>query len=557
MRVEAAHDVPLTVSEAAGRLRTGDLSSVELTQAMLRRADEIDKRIGAYAARFDERALEAAARADRELASGLDRGPFHGIPVAIKDIIAVADGPTRANSLILDPAWGEGREGLVIARLRAAGAVITGKTTTMEFAFGFTEPDAPFPIPRNPWNLGHWPGGTSSGTAGGIAAGLFLAGIGTDTGGSIRLPSAFCGLSGLKPTFGLVPKSGCVPLGFSLDHIGPIARSVRDCAAFLDIIAGHDPSDESSVDRPAGDYVGALTRDLAGIRIGVDPSLIDGDGADPALRGCFEGGLDVLRGLGAAVVEVTLPLYAEMEAASMIAIPAEGFAYHRNDLRDRWNEYMSTTRTRLALGALVSAPDYVQAQRMRRLAQRRLVDLFTSVDLVATPTALIGAPRLEDAGAPGFARQIRTRYWNLAGNPALALPMGLGADGLPLSLQLAAAPFAEATLCRAGDAYQVETDWHLRKPTFETPSRSAASAAPTPSPAVSEEKRELARSLLARAGVTPGADELAVLASYLDALETGVRALYNSPDARYESPSVSFDPAPRFVDWGCVTPTPH
>ena len=202
----------------------------------------------------------AAERADEAFAAGTDLGPYQGIPIGIKDILATGDGPTTANSLILDPAWGEGKDGPVVTRLRAAGAVITGKLVTMEFAIGVADATKPFPIPRNPWNLDHWPGGSSSGTGNGVAAGLFFAGIGTDTGGSIRIPAAFCGTSGLMPTFGRVPKSGCAPLGYSLDHIGPLARSARDCAEFLQLIAGYHPSDESCVDRPVDDYVTGLDR---------------------------------------------------------------------------------------------------------------------------------------------------------------------------------------------------------------------------------------------------------------------------------------------------------
>ena len=229
--------IPLTVQDAAKQLRTGELTSVELTKLVIARAEEFDAQVGTYLARFDDHALASAAQADDELAQGLDRGPLHGIPVGVKDILAALEGPTTAQSLILDPAWGEGKDAPIVKRLRKAGAVITGKTTTMEFACGMPDPTKPFPIPRNPWDLETWPGGSSSGTGSGIAAGMFLAGIGTDTGGSIRIPAAFCGVSGLMPTFGRVPKSGCTPLGYSLDHVGPLARSAWDCAAMLQVSA--------------------------------------------------------------------------------------------------------------------------------------------------------------------------------------------------------------------------------------------------------------------------------------------------------------------------------
>jgi aspartyl-tRNA(Asn)/glutamyl-tRNA(Gln) amidotransferase subunit A len=249
---------PLTLSEAAEQLRSGQVTSEVLTRTVLERADRLDDRLGTYLARFDEEALASAKQADADFAAGVDRGPIQGIPVGIKDILAMAEGPTTAQSLVLDREWGAGRDAPVVARLKAAGAVITGKVTTMEFAIGMPDPTKPFPLPRNPWDTDTWPGGSSSGTGNGVAAGLFFAGIGTDTGGSIRIPAAYCGVSGLMPTFGRVPKSGCVPLGYSLDHIGPLARSARDCGAMLGAIAGYHPSDPTAVDRPVPDFLAGL-----------------------------------------------------------------------------------------------------------------------------------------------------------------------------------------------------------------------------------------------------------------------------------------------------------
>jgi Asp-tRNA(Asn)/Glu-tRNA(Gln) amidotransferase A subunit family amidase len=279
-------ELPLTVTNAAAKLRLGELSSVELTTALLARADALDPAIGTYVTRLDESALAAAARADADFAAGIDKGPYQGIPIGIKDILATSDGPTTANSLVLDRAWGAGKDGPVVARLKAAGAVITGKVTTSEFAIGSPDPTKPFAIPRNPWNVERTPGGSSAGTGNGLAAGLFLAGIGTDTGGSIRIPAAWNGTSGLIATFGRVPKSGCAPLGYSLDHIGPMARSARDCAEMLAIIAGYHASDECCVARPVDDYVGALSGDLAGVRVGIERRNHFPDGADPALGEC-------------------------------------------------------------------------------------------------------------------------------------------------------------------------------------------------------------------------------------------------------------------------------
>jgi aspartyl-tRNA(Asn)/glutamyl-tRNA(Gln) amidotransferase subunit A len=458
-------EVPLTVTEAAAKLRTGELTSVELTQAVLARADVLDGRLGTYMARFDDAALVAAAAADQDFAAGVDKGPYQGIPVAIKDILADKDGPTTAQSLILDAAWGEGKDAPVVARLRAAGAVITGKTTTMEFATGMPDATKPFPLPRNPWSLDHWAGGSSSGTGSGVAAGLFLAGIGTDTGGSIRGPANFCGISGLKPTFGRVPKSGCAPLGYSLDHIGPMARSVRDCAAMLAIIAGYDRSDESCADRPVDDYLAALDGSLAGVRIGVERAHHFPEEADAALSPIFEEAVHVLSGLGAEIVEVSLPYYDEMRTVTMITSRAEALAYHRQDLQDRWEDYFEATRLMVSRGVMANGADYVQAQRVRRLAQREVGKLFGIVDAVVGPTSATAATAYADLRArmlDGAAMRLSfTSYWNAVGQPALVVPMGFNDVGLPVSLQIAGRPFDEARLLKVGDAYQQATDWHL------------------------------------------------------------------------------------------------
>jgi aspartyl-tRNA(Asn)/glutamyl-tRNA(Gln) amidotransferase subunit A len=458
----------MTVSEAATMFRAGDLTSVDLTTALIERADALDPKTGTYVVRFDEYALAKAEQADKDFADGVDKGPYQGVPIGMKDILAVAHGPTTANSLVLDPAWGHQKHGPVVNRLKAGGAVITGKLTTSEFAIGDPDPTKPFALPFNPWDLERSPGGSSAGTGNGLAAGLFLAGIGTDTGGSIRIPAAWNGITGLMPTYGRVPKSGCAPLGYTLDHIGPMARSARDCAAMLGIIAGYHSSDECCIDRPVDDYLGQLTGDLTGVRIGVERAHHFPADADPALAGRFDAALAALESLGAQLIEITLPYYEEVNAALWVMMAAEAMAYHRQDLQQRWGEFYAHTRTTLALGALASAADYVQAARVRRLAQRELVEVFDTVDLVAGPTSSIGAPKSVELSGQGAGDIWRyacfTEYWDAVGNPALALPMGFNDSGLPLSLQLAARPFEEGVALRAGDAYQQVTDWHLQVP---------------------------------------------------------------------------------------------
>ncbi len=461
------NELPLTLTEAAAALRSGAVTSVTLTEAAIAGADQLDGVVGAYMARFDDYAMAAAEAADEELASGVDRGPLHGIPCGVKDILAMAEGPTTAQSLILDRTWGEGRDAPVVARLKQAGAVITGKTTTMEFAIGLPDLTKPFPVPRNPWDTTTWPGGSSSGSGAGVAAGFFYTAIGTDTGGSIRIPAGFCGVSGLMPTFGRVPKSGCVPLGYSLDHIGPLARSAADCAAVLEVIAGLHPSDPDCADAPF--RAEAAPADLAGVRVGVVTENHISAEADPAVRPALGAAVAVLAGQGADVREVRLPYWTEMVTANIATMSAEALAYHRGDMCDRWGDYFAATRAFIAQGALISGADYVQAQRVRRVTQQALGELFSEVDLIVCPTTQAGAPSYETLGdGPASLGRlmglINTGYWDCVGNPVLAMPMGFTEAGLPLSMQIAARPFGEAAALGAGQVYQEHTGWHLRQP---------------------------------------------------------------------------------------------
>ncbi|MBF6176769.1 amidase [Nocardia blacklockiae] len=453
-----------TVTDAAAALRRGDVTATELVERALATTDDL----GVYLTRHDGRARDRAAEIDRQLAAGAALPPLAGIPVGVKDILAHSPTPTTAQSLVLDPAWSAGiGDCAVVRRLEQAGAVITGKTSTMEFAIGVPDPDKPFPVPRCAWDRERWAGGSSSGSGAGVAAGHFLAAIGTDTAGSIRIPAAFNGVTGLKPTFGRVPKSGVVPLGYTLDHVGPLARSAADCALLLSVLAGPDPDDPYSADVPAADYPAALTGDLHGVTVGVDDlnRFADG-GIDPEQPRLFAEAVETLRAAGAAVVPVELPMYPELVAVDLLVMLAEAHAYHRGDLRERWTDYGRGTRIVLAGGAAVTGPDYVQAQRVRHVARRRMAELFTRVDLVVTPTGHLGAPPLAtlDPLRPlGALSSLHTPYWNPLGNPTLAVPIGLSADTTPLSMSVSGRHFDEATVLRAGDAYQRRTTHHLAK----------------------------------------------------------------------------------------------
>jgi aspartyl-tRNA(Asn)/glutamyl-tRNA(Gln) amidotransferase subunit A len=464
--VTAPSPHPATLTGTVRALHDREVSSEELVVELLRRADRLDPALGVYLARFDESATAAARAADRARARGDDVGALHGVPLGIKDMLAAREGRTTAQSLVLDRSWGAGVDATAVARLRRAGAIVLGKTTTSEFAFGTPDPAKPFPIPHNPWDLDHAPGGSSSGSAIGIAAGLFPGGLGTDTGGSVRIPSAFCGITGLKPTFGRVPVTGCVPLAPTLDTIGPMAATARDCALLLGIIAGGDDHDPTSARAPAPDYVGALDGSLRGVRIGVEREHTRPAGRDPAVDASFEAAVSVLGEAGATVVEVSIEHYDIGVTAAIAAAVCEAFAWHRRSLRERWFDYGAATRAAIGAGALHTAADYAQAQRVRGLARRRVDALWEQCDAIVMPTAGVCAPALGSDVWQVFPH-VFTAFWNGTGLPALSVPMGFGASGLPLGLQIAGPAFHEAVLLRIGDAFQQRTDWHLRRPALD------------------------------------------------------------------------------------------
>lgn len=392
-------------------------------------------------------------------------GPLHGIPIGLKDLLVARDGPTTAQSIVHDPEWGGGHDATAVARLRASGAVITGKTTLNEFGCGEYGASEAFPAPTNPWDPSRWAGGSSSGSAAGIAAGFFLGALGSDTGGSLRIPAACCGVSALKPTFGLVPTSGFVPFAFSFDHIGPMGRSIRDCGHLLRAIAGHSSHDAYSATRALAPFVLDGTG-LDGVRVGVVREHHFPAGTDPSLAPVFDTALGVLEQRGATLHEVRLPHYVEASAAFMLIETAEALAYHRERLQERWSDYTAGSRLLFATGALASAADYVQAQRVRRVVQLETARLFEHVDVIATPTTATPALRFEDMAAMDLDAMMSlffTQYWNLTGNPALSVPMGMAA-GAPLGLQLIGRPFEDGDLIRAADAYQHATGWHLQSP---------------------------------------------------------------------------------------------
>jgi aspartyl-tRNA(Asn)/glutamyl-tRNA(Gln) amidotransferase subunit A len=461
--------IPSTIEAAAAALRERRLSARELLEACLERADRLDGDVGSFVSRCDDEARAAADRADGLFARGERISPLQGIPVAVKDILGQAGLPTTAQSRALPAAWALPEDAVAVRGLRDAGAVLVGKTTTMEFALGMPDPEQPFPLPRNPWDLDRWSGGSSSGTANGLAAGFFLGGVGTDSGGSIRLPSAFCGVTGLKPTAGLVSRDGCLPLAPSLDTVGPMARSARDCGRLLDAMTGADA-------RPWGEATGA-DRPLAGVAVGVERTLQARPGVDEGAAAAFDAATTDLAELGATVVDTTIPGYDELAIASQVVLLTESFAVHRTNLERVWSRYGTHTRRRLVHGAFFTAEDVARAHRVLRAGRRLVDELLEGVDVLACLTAGSGSERIEGLGLDGHmatAGVTFTRIWNPLGLPAISLPAGFTSDGMPVGLQLVGRSLGELELVRIADAFQRHTSWHALEPPL-----APSSASPT------------------------------------------------------------------------------
>ena len=450
-----------TIRELGARYRKRELSPVEVTRALLDRITKLDSALHTFVTVTPERALADARAAEELLRRGDDR-PLLGIPIGHKDIYCTRGIRTTGGSALLAD-WVPEVESTCGRRWQDAGTVLLGKLITHEFAMGLQFPGHRFPPARNPWNVNHIPGGSSSGSGAALAAGLVHGATGSDTGGSIRGPASFCGIVGLKPTYGRSSRAGVLTLSWTLDHTGPMARTVEDCALLMQPLAGHDPLDPASSLAPVDDYTAQLGRGVRGLRIGVVRNYFF-EGIDPEVERAFEEAMATLRGLGAEVRDVQIPSLKAAHAFLLILL-TEAYAYHERDLREHPELYGDVLRERFLAGGLITASEYVQAQRIRSEICRETAEVLQSVDVLATPTSPKPATPFAQAHDPefGFPRSNMPPF-NVTGSPTLALPCGFSASGLPLSLQLAGRPFAEATVLRVGHAYEQATSWHTRRP---------------------------------------------------------------------------------------------
>jgi aspartyl-tRNA(Asn)/glutamyl-tRNA(Gln) amidotransferase subunit A len=454
-------DLPyLSLADASALIKTRRLSPVELTQAILDRVERLDGKVGAFITVTRDQALAAAREAEQEIAGGTYRGPLHGIPFGVKDTHYTKGIRTTANTpVLLD--FVPDVDATVVAKLKQAGGVLVGKMKLPEFSFGSAGEGGAFPDAKNPWNLSRTPGGSSSGSAAALAAGLLTVATGGDTSGSIRNPSTFCGVVGMKPTYGRVSRHGIVVISWSLDHVGPMTRTVADNAMLLNVIAGHDAADDTSVPLAVPDYTRALRRGARGLRVGI-PRAAQFDGYHADVMRAFHDALGTFRKLGANLFEVDLPPTADVvDDVQQIVRIAEAASYHEPFLATKADRYgLTSVRRDVEAGTLVTAVQYLRAQKVRARFTNELSATFGTLDVFLTP----GMPA--PAGERMDVRQPFRRMFNVCGFPALVLPMGFSTSpaGLPLGLQIAAKPFDEETIYAAAQAFESATDWHSRLP---------------------------------------------------------------------------------------------
>jgi len=463
----------LSLSEAAAKVRAGTLTSSQLTQACLERIAVYGPKLDAFITVTKQQALARAAQLDAEQKAGRLRGPLHGVPIAIKDNIDTAGVRTTGGSAVFEdrvPA----QNAPVVARLEAAGAIVIGKTNLQEFAMGGGETSFWGPA-RNPWNLAHNTGGSSSGSGAAVCAGLAYGALGTDTGGSVRMPASYCGIVGLKPTYGLVPIRGIIPLTLSLDHCGPMTRTVQDNALMLSVMAGYDKLDITSVEHAKEDYFGALSQPISNFKLGIPSGYFDG--VQPEVLAAVEAATGLLAKLTAGATEMNLPGSSQLGNLGLLG---ETFAWHEEYFQHAPTKYMLAERRRLEATAAAppKAVDYIRAKWELESLRRTVDDAFTDVDLVVLPTQRIVAPtlvelltRARDGKPIDPLVTSNCAPFDVFGIPAVSIPCGFSKSGLPIGLMIAGPRFSEGKVLALANAYERATEWHLRRPplTPQTP----------------------------------------------------------------------------------------
>ena len=451
-------------------IRSGEISPVEVIEAHLSRIRATEPVLNSFITVLPDEAIAAARQAERDIRAGRYRGPLHGIPVGLKDLFNTGGVRTTSGSRIYDN-YIPAEDCTVAARFREAGAILLGKLNMHQFAYGPTGENPDYGHMHNPWDPERVSGGSSGGSGSATAAGQCTITTGSDTGGSIRIPAALCGIVGLKPTYGRVSRHGLTPLAWSMDHPGPMVRTVQDAAITMNVIAGHDPNDVASANLPVPDYTAALTGEVRGLRIGVPREYLEAP-MDPEVRQSVNAALEQMETLGAEVVEVEFPEFNDAAAISTTMLMAEATACFRDLLASDGSRLYEPVRLRLEAGLFISAADYLRAQQGRAVFDRAARRLLEDVDLLAGPTEPVTAPPLlqqqvlageQEIGTVAALTQY-TRPYNITGFPAISVPCGFSSEGMPIGLQLAGRPFDEETVLRAAYAYEQSADWHTRRP---------------------------------------------------------------------------------------------
>ena len=464
MSESVTHLTDLTLAELSTKLASREVSPVEVTEAYLSRIEEFNGAVHAYVLVTTERARSDARTAETEIGRGELRGPLHGIPIALKDLYNTAGiATTGCSRAYLENVPTE--DAPVVAKLRDAGTVLLGKLTMHELATGAPDPDGPFPPARNPWNLDRLPSGSSSGSGAASAARLCAGSLGSDTGGSIRGPASWCGIVGHKPTYGLVSRRGVMPLSWTLDHVGPMTRTVEDTAIMLQAIAGYDPLDDGSANVPISQYRDGLGQLPEGLRVGVPWSYLENrtDVSGETLA-VFREAVASLEGLGVSIVPITIPHVELTDAIGTGILVAEAYSYHEPGFREHFDLYGKPFSSRVVRGALWSAADYVQATRARGLFRRGMAEVMTTVDIVAMPTSPVPAELFDDPAATPYSRPSFTRLFNITGQPSISVPSGFTPGGLPVGMMLSGRPFDDLGVLQLAYAYEQIHHWYRKLP---------------------------------------------------------------------------------------------
>lgn len=465
-------DLPfLSATDLAGLIKSGEVSPIDAAEAYLDRIEDVDSKLNSYITVCRDEALAQARGAQEEIASGSYRGPMHGVPVAVKDQFNTKGIRTTGGSTILED-FVPGEDATVITKLKNAGAVLMGKLNLSEYAMGSAF-HHPYGRPRNPWDLSRNPGTSSSGSGAATAAFLCATSLGEDTGGSIRLPAAYCGLVGIRPTWGLVSRHGMLGSSWSMDIAGPISRTTADCAMTLSTIAGHDPYDPNTAAAPVPDYLSKLDGDIRGLKVGVIQERVQNYAVEPEVRESVEKAISNLGELGAVVQDVYLPLVAQSAAAYSAVFLVDAVAVHKEGIANNLARYDHNNRVRLLTGNILPSQAHQKAIKVREILRRQILDLLQKVDVLVLPTSPTSAPSIPTQAGIGSKQEVLDEYsgrlnftapFNLANVPALSIGCGFTSQGLPVGLQVAGKPFDETTLFRVAYAYEQTTDWHTRRP---------------------------------------------------------------------------------------------